>query len=44
MELNTERLQEEHIKFTKDLDINQNGVLDKDELQNWASPNNQYVF
>lgn len=36
----SERLQEENTKFTEELDINKNGVLDAEELLSWASPNN----
>ncbi|XP_025196696.1 calumenin-A-like [Melanaphis sacchari] len=38
-----EWLQEEKTKFIEELDINKDGVLDKDEVHNWASPNNNMI-
>lgn len=37
---NSEWIQEEKTKFTQELDVNGDGVLDEDEVYNWASPNN----
>lgn len=36
-----EWLQEEKTKFIEELDVNKDGVLDEDEVHDWASPNNK---
>ncbi|XP_015363436.1 PREDICTED: calumenin-A-like [Diuraphis noxia] len=38
-----EWLQEEKSKFVEELDVNKDGVLDEDEVHNWASPNNKMI-
>lgn len=38
---NNQFLQEENIKFTKELDINKDGILDENEIYIWAIPNNK---
>lgn len=43
MEYDNEWIQENNIKFTQELDINKNGVLDLEEVYNLAAPNNKYV-
>jgi len=44
MEYNNDWLQEENLKFTQELDVNKDGVLDSEEVYNWAAPNNKYLF
>lgn len=36
-----EWLEEEKTKFIEELDVNKDGVLDEEEVRDWASPNNK---